>query len=138
MTKKIRLTRDGYGGLPYPAGSVLAIEDDEGAFIINSGAAIYVDPDTEVTPVPEAPVLAAAAEAAKKAEEDRLKAMLPSERHKIEEKKKQAEEDKKWREEDAKAKDKVAKEAREAAEKAEKAAAAQAAQDDKVAAHAKK
>jgi hypothetical protein len=50
--KKIKLLRQGYGGLPYPEGSILEIADDEGAFIVNSGAAIYADPEAPVTPVP--------------------------------------------------------------------------------------
>jgi len=118
MTKKIMLTRDGYGGLPYPAGSVLEIEDDEGAFITNSGAAIYVDPTTPVTPVPTGDVLSAASKKAADAEKAKLDAMLPSERHKLEEAKKKAEEDRKWKEEDDKAKAEAAKKL-EAARKAE-------------------
>ena len=141
MTKKIRLTRDGYGGLPYPAGSVLEIGDDEGAFITNSGAAIYVDPLTEVTPVPEAPVLAAAAKLATDAEKAKLDAMLPSERHKLEEAKKKAEEDRKWKEEDDKAKAEAAKKL-EAARKAEedkiKVSSGPHVEPHKEAAHAKK
>jgi hypothetical protein len=72
MTRKIKLLRQGYGGLPYPEGSVIEVADDEGTFIVQSGSAIWADPEAEVTPTPQPPpanpAARAAAEAAAKAE----------------------------------------------------------------------
>lgn len=53
--RKIKLLKEGYGGIPYPEGSIVEASETEGTFIVQSGHAIWAPDDAEVTPVPTGP-----------------------------------------------------------------------------------